>query len=397
MKKVKTNSQLTAVELFSGIGGFRLACDKLGIKTIWANDIDDDACTVYIDRFGDKELVKGDINNLINKVPPHDLLTAGFPCQPFSSAGKKQGIQDPRGTLFEAIIKILKKHHPRYFVLENVKRLLEMESGKHFATILAALADLDDYIIEWRVVNTMYFGLPQNRNRIIIVGRHRDEEPGKRAIILNEGEETELQTTLSLFSETNWKEITDHGESFPHWGIAHKGFFLGSDINGFQNTKPLARLSDFLELKVSEEFIYEDTKERLKNSVFVNRLINGIQILYNQKGGARMGYTVFGTEGLAPTLTSSTSRHYERYLIEDVFRRLTNIEYARIQGFLDDHCSAVSVYKQYKLYGNALAPILALWAIESLVRNKGVIINQFQNRYLSLRLNSMIPSSEPTI
>lgn len=393
----KQKSSLKTVELFSGIGGFRLACDKLGIKTIWANDIDDDACTVYTDRFGTKKLVKGDINDLINKVPAHDLLTAGFPCQPFSSAGKKQGIQDPRGTLFEAIIKILKKHHPKYFVLENVKRLLEMDSGRHFATILAALADLDDYLIEWRVVNTMYFGLPQNRNRIIIVGRYRDEEPGKRAILLSEGEESLLSTPLELFNRGSWKEITDHGKSFPHWGIAHKGYFFGSEIREFQDSKPLTTLVNFLEKDVSQEFIYADTKERLKNSVYVNRVINGIQILYNQKGGARMGYTVFGIEGLAPTLTSSTSRHYERYMIGGVFRRLTNVEYARIQGFPDSHCSAVSVYNQYKLYGNALAPAIALWAIKSLTKNKGIIINQFRHHYSAPRLNSTMPSSEPAL
>jgi len=139
--------QINAVELFCGIGGFRLATDQLNIKTVWSNDIDDKACKVYKDKFGEKELVQGDINMLIDKVPKHDMLTAGFPCQPFSSAGKKKGIQDSRGTLFEAIIKILKIHKPQYFVLENVKRLLEMDSGKHFGTILSALSELD-YLIK---------------------------------------------------------------------------------------------------------------------------------------------------------------------------------------------------------------------------------------------------------
>jgi DNA (cytosine-5)-methyltransferase 1 len=81
---------LKTVELFAGIGGFRVATDKLGIKTIWANDIEDNACKVYRDRFGDKELVQGDINTLLDSIPPHQLLTGGFPCQPFSSAGKKK-------------------------------------------------------------------------------------------------------------------------------------------------------------------------------------------------------------------------------------------------------------------------------------------------------------------
>lgn len=86
-----------------------------------------------------------------------------------------------------------------------------------------------------------------------------------------------------------------------------------------------------------------------------------------------MGYTVFGTKGLSPTLTASTSRHYERYKIGDKFRRLTNIEYARLQGFPDDHCVGVTVYDQYQLYGNAIPPQMAEWALTKITR-KGTSI-----------------------
>jgi DNA (cytosine-5)-methyltransferase 1 len=123
-------------------------------------------------------------------------------------------------------------------------------------------------------------------------------------------------------------------------------------------------LSTVLESEVGDEFDFtESTVDRIKESASVRKLVQGVEVLSNQSGGARMGYTVFGIGGLAPTLTASTSRHYERYMMGDRYRRLTNVEYARIQGFSDDHCSAASVYKQYKLYGNAIPPQLASWAI----------------------------------
>ncbi len=116
----------------------------------------------------------------------------------------------------------------------------------------------------------------------------------------------------------------------------------------------------------------ETTNHRIKGSVFVNRLVDGVRILYNQNGGARMGYTVFGTDGIAPTLTASHSRHYERYKVGSRYRRLTNKEYARLQGFPDDHCSIASAFNQYILYGNAVPPPLAEWAISQVVLERGL-------------------------
>src|SRR5438067_130124 len=116
----------TCVELFAGIGGFRIAADRLGLQTIWSNDICPKASAVYRARFGGDAFIEGDIRDLVMKVPPHDLLTGGFPCQPFSSAGKKRGIRDARGTLFSIIVEILGRYRPQWFVLENVKRLLSM-------------------------------------------------------------------------------------------------------------------------------------------------------------------------------------------------------------------------------------------------------------------------------
>jgi DNA (cytosine-5)-methyltransferase 1 len=155
--------ELTAIELFAGIGGFRLGLENANIQTIWANDINELSCKAYKSNFAKDSIVLGDIKDIsLSDIPNHNLLTAGFPCQPFSPAGKKLGIRDSvRGTLFERIVEIIDAKKPQYFFLENVKRLLTMENGSHFRVILNALSELD-YLIEWRIISPISFGIPQN-------------------------------------------------------------------------------------------------------------------------------------------------------------------------------------------------------------------------------------------
>jgi DNA (cytosine-5)-methyltransferase 1 len=365
---------MDTVELFSGIGGFRVAADRRGMRTLWANDHSEKACAVYRDRFGPAALHEGDIAEFAHVIPSHSLLTAGFPCQPFSSAGKKKGIRDPRGTLFQWIVQTVKRHHPKYFILENVKRLLTMERGLHFATILCSLAELD-YTIEWRLLNAMHLGLPQNRQRIFIVGVAGTEfSPLERSPVVEtrlatEEDLAELAITAleDLGNTRSWMAIEEHGRRFPCWGVAANGRFFARDLSGFSEERPLVRLRDVLESNVSDEFDFTKTTLKwISKNAPVNRLVQGVEILSNQSGGARMGYTIFGTCGVAPTLTSTASRHYERYKIGDRYRRLTNIEYARIQGFPDDHCSNASTYDQYALIGDAVPPPMAGWVMDRL-------------------------------
>ncbi len=368
-------NDLKAVELFAGIGGFRFALDQRGIKTIWANDILPEACTVYRNQFGNEGLVEGDIRTLIDQIPQHDLLTGGFPCQPFSSAGKKKGIKDPRGTLFEVIVKILEKNQPKFFILENVKRLLAMEDGFHFATILSALAELD-YRIEWRLLNAMNFGLPQNRQRVVLLGRHLRQFSSDQLDDLSEiklADSDELfdlpdDQILKLNSSHRWDCIENHGRAFSNWGIACKGKYFTHDLQKFSSIQPPVFLKDVLQQQVEEEFdLTESTLQRIGQNKEINKYVGGVEIISNQAGGARMGYTIFGINGLAPTLTSSTSRHYERYKIGEKYRRLTNIEYARIQGFPDKHCDDLALRHQYFLYGNAVPPPLVGWVMDRML------------------------------
>jgi DNA (cytosine-5)-methyltransferase 1 len=363
---------MNTVELFSGIGGFRIAADRRSFRTLWANDLCSKACAVYRARFGDGELWEGDVHEHVGSVPAHDLLTAGFPCQPFSSAGKKEGVRDPRGTLFQVIVDVLKARQPRFFILENVKRLLTMEKGRHFATILSSLAELN-YDIEWRLLNAMHFGLPQNRQRVFLIGVLRDgRQAGTReacvrlasAMDLGNLSDRQIDTLADVAA---WVPIETHATRFPNWGLSARGRFFSAGLDRFSEQSEIMPVRTVLQSDVPAEFDFTVTTLRwLHNNNEVNRFVGGVEILSNQGGGARMGYTIFGIDGVSPTLTSTTSRHYERYKVGDRYRRLTNVEYARIQGFPDDHCREVSVYDQYALIGNAVPPPMAGWVMDRL-------------------------------
>jgi DNA (cytosine-5)-methyltransferase 1 len=372
LPETMTSEPLKAIELFAGIGGFRLGMEAANIETIWANDINKLAYQVYQSNFGQNEIVFGDIRQInLSEIPDHDLLTAGFPCQPFSPAGKKQGVRDEvRGTLFERIVEIIAAKQPKYFLLENVKRILTMEKGSHFRTILTALASLD-YFIEWRVINPINFGIPQNRDRIFIFGtlvKHRPsaidlEKLEKISIFLTHNDAEHLK--ISHHPLEKWlRPIREFTTKNHNWGIAYQNQMYMQSLPALPDIKPRKKLRDILqpESEIDPQFDFTaDTLERIKQSQAVNRYYNGVEILYNQGGGARLGYTIFGINGVTSTLTASTSRHYERYQVGDKFRRLTNIEYARLMGFPDNWCRVARVYEQYALFGNAVVPTCIEW------------------------------------
>jgi DNA (cytosine-5)-methyltransferase 1 len=156
------------IDLFAGIGGIRLGFDAYGCKNVFSSEWDKDAQAMYEANFNEKP--HGDIN-LIDpeSIPDHDILLAGFPCQPFSIAGKGLGFADTRGTLFFNIEAILKAKKPRAFLLENVKRLTTHDNGQTFAVIVAKLKALG-YTVYTKVFNSLDFGVPQKRERIYLVG-----------------------------------------------------------------------------------------------------------------------------------------------------------------------------------------------------------------------------------
>ena len=166
--KIVTKSMIRFIDLFAGIGGIRIPFDELGYKCVFSSEWDKAAADTYEANFGERPA--GDITNISSsEIPPHDLLLAGFPCQAFSIMGKMQGFNDTRGTMFFEIARILEYHKPKVILLENVKQLTTHNNGRTFAVITQTLAELG-YHIKWRVLNALDFGLPQKRERIIIVG-----------------------------------------------------------------------------------------------------------------------------------------------------------------------------------------------------------------------------------
>ena len=159
---------MRTIDLFAGIGGIRLGFESVNCQTVFASEWDRDAQKIYQDNFG--EIPKGDITKISPQdIPDHDILLAGFPCQPFSIIGNLQGFSDTRGTLFFNIEEILRIKQPYAFLLENVKQLRTHDQGKTFTTIIKSIESLG-YFIHSKVLNALDFGLPQKRERTFIIG-----------------------------------------------------------------------------------------------------------------------------------------------------------------------------------------------------------------------------------
>ena len=162
--------KFTFIDLFAGIGGMRIAFQKLNGQCVFSSEWDDQAKTTYSTNFG--EVPYGDITKIDeDEIPKHNILVAGFPCQAFSIAGFKSGFEDTRGTLFFDVARIIKSRKPDAFLLENVKGLVGHDKGKTLEIILRTLRDdLGYFVPEPRVMNARDFGVPQHRERIFIVG-----------------------------------------------------------------------------------------------------------------------------------------------------------------------------------------------------------------------------------
>lgn len=162
----------TYIDLFSGVGGFRQALDKLGGKCVMASEIDKFANKAYEVLYGEPTV--GDVTEIeAEDVPDHDLLVGGFPCQAFSVAGKRLGFEDTRGTLFFEMARIAKAKKPKVILAENVKGLVGHDKGRTLNTIVQTLCDIG-YTVDFNVLNSKYFGVPQNRERIFIVAVRDD-------------------------------------------------------------------------------------------------------------------------------------------------------------------------------------------------------------------------------
>ena len=188
--------KITVGSMFAGIGGICLAFKNAGFEIIWANEIDEYASKTYRENFGNDYLIEDDVKNINTKdIPDIDILTAGFPCQPFSVAGRLKGFNDERGQLFYQIERIVKDKKPRVIFLENVSNLETHDDGKSFNKVFASLAQFG-YVVRYCVMNACeYSDIPQNRDRIYIVA-FRDYEDNCK---FNFPEKIDISKPLSAF------------------------------------------------------------------------------------------------------------------------------------------------------------------------------------------------------
>ena len=256
----------TFIDLFAGLGGFHLALQQLGCKCVFASELKEDLRKLYQLNFPelDEKYLKGDITMVdVNDIPSHDILCGGFPCQPFSQAGKRLGFQDEgRGDLFFKICEIIQHHKPRYIFLENVSNLKGHDNGDTWRVIKRELEKLGYYVPEPEILSPHQFGIPQHRRRIYIVGLRKDlidsKEP-KPFEFPNEKKEKNCDiTTIIDSSDTDiqplalktlqqlkiWQKFLTELKKrnraiprFPIWAMEFDADYEYEDIAPFKQTK----------------------------------------------------------------------------------------------------------------------------------------------------------------
>lgn len=248
--------KLKIIDLFAGIGGIRLGFEKIGAKCVFSSEWDKHAQDMYEENYGERPF--GDINNIDPKdIPDHDFLLAGFPCQPFSIAGKQLGFADTRGTLFFNIEKILEEKRPHGFLLENVSRLVTHDKGRTFKVIIDRLENLG-YTVYYKVLNTIDFGLPQLRKRIYIVGfkekiHFQFPKPTNDKITLSEilEPENEVPDTYYVSDEIRKKRLSKVKPNAPYPSIWHEN--IGGNISALPHSCALRAGGSYNYLLVNGE------------------------------------------------------------------------------------------------------------------------------------------------
>lgn len=310
------NPQFKFIDLFAGIGGFRIAMQSLGGKCVFTSEWDEQAQKTYEANFG--EVPFGDITKEETKkfIPDgFDVLCAGFPCQAFSIAGKRGGFEDTRGTLFFDVAEIIKRKMPKAIFLENVKGLRNHNGGKTLETILNVLRnDLGYFVPEPQIINAKDFGVPQNRERIYIVGFRKD-----------------------------------------------------TGITEFEYPKPTNKIVSFSQVK---EKIVPPTKYFLSTQ-YLQTLINH-KARHEGKGNG-FGYEIIPDDGIANAIVVggmgrernlvydhritdfTPTTHIKGTVNREGIRKMTPREWARLQGFPDNFIIPVADASAYKQFGNSVA------------------------------------------
>jgi len=324
------------IDLFGGIGGFRYGVEQATEEEwecVWYNDYDKYAVQTYNKNYGTNYKPTDITKVKTEDIPDHDCICGGFPCQTFSIAGKRKGFEDIRGTMFFEIMRIAKAKGTKYLFLENVKGLLNHNKGKTFTTIIQTLEELG-YKTQWMVLNSKFFGVPQNRERVFIIANLRGTS---RPEILPIGEDaTEISRVYEIKGITNI-----YSKSF-----GEKNVF---DVKGILNT-----------LKVGEDIpMVMNLQTRSKDRPSYR---NAIDAGLPAPGGAGTICKEDEAYCLDPQCGQGVVSGTET---PGQLRRLTPLECERLQGFPDNWTEGVSNTQRYRQCGNAVTTNV----IEAIVRS----------------------------
>ena len=306
----------TFIDLFAGLGGFRIALESLGAKCVYSSEWDIPVQMVYSENFGD--IPEGDITQIDeNNIPDFDILCAGFPCQAFSISGKQRGFDDSRGTLFFDVARIVKAKRPKIVFMENVKNFATHDGGKTLEVVRGTMEELG-YTFYQKVLNAVDYGIPQKRERIYMVCFRNDLE-------------------INDFNYPKPFELTRYVEDF------------------------------LLDDQEMVKDLYVDRPDTYYNGVEDDQYSNkSIRLGIVNKGG--QGERIYSTKGIAVTLSAYGGGVFAKtggYLVNGKTRKLHPRECARIMGYPDSYKISNSSNQAYKQFGNSVViDVLQLIAVE---------------------------------
>lgn len=395
--------QIRTIELFAGVGGFRVGLEKASskYKVVWSNQWEpstksQDASNIYVKRFGAEHHCNQDIAQVATRdIPDHDMLVGGFPCQDYSVArtlNKAAGLEGKKGVLWWQIYRILKEkeNKPKILFLENVDRLLKSpatQRGRDFAIMLASLADLG-YVVEWRVINAADYGMPQRRRRVFFLGYYTGTKPHKQ--ISNLSNPIDWVTTEGVLAEafpisiaatsrpakfTILGDLAEISNDFNKKEKSRDSPFENSGVMIGRNVYTIDSEPDFDGKRVTlgdiilrngavpqEYYLDPDSVDKwkyLKGGKSEKRTNKATGIEYNYSEGAMVfpdpldkpsRTIITGEGGSAP----SRFKHVIKVSEKERYRRLTPLELERLNMFPDNHTEGASDVKRAFFMGNAL-------------------------------------------
>lgn len=326
--KEKTLNGYTFIDLFAGLGGFRVALESLGAHCVYSNEWDKSAQEVYYNNFG--ETPDGDITKVDeNTIPNHDILCAGFPCQAFSISGKQRGFEDSRGTLFFDVARIAKAKKPKIVFMENVKNFASHDNGRTLEVVKTTMEELG-YTFNQKVLSAVDFGVPQKRERVYMVCFRKD---------LN--------------------------------------------IHPFRYPKPFKLTRHVEDILLDDEKMVEKLYVNRPDTYYNETVDNSysdktIRLGIVNKGG--QGERIYSTKGIAITLSAYGGGVFAKtggFLVNGKPRKLHPRECARLMGYPDSYIICKNTNQAYQQFGNSVViDVLQYIAQEIGMSVKGIAINE---------------------